>query len=84
MTPARSHTATAAPPTGRTASSGLWLRLSPTLAGAGILDGGWWPRSRDPDTELPALIAGLESTLGPITKVAINLDAWDRAHGALP
>jgi hypothetical protein len=71
MTPARSHTATAAPPTGRTASSGLWLHLSPTLAGAGILDGGW-------------CLAGLESTLGPITKVAINLDAWDRAHGALP
>jgi Family of unknown function (DUF5994) len=79
MTPARSHTATAAPPAGPTASSGLRLRLSPTLAGAGILDGGWWPRSRDPDTELPALIAGLESTLGPITRVAPNLDAWDRA-----
>lgn len=37
------------------------------------------PSSRDPDTELPALIAGLESTLGPITRVALNLDAWDRA-----
>jgi Family of unknown function (DUF5994) len=51
---------------------------SPT-AGAGILDGGWWPHSRDPDTELPKLIAGLESTRGPITRVALNLDAWDRA-----
>jgi hypothetical protein len=79
MTPASSHTATAALPTGPTASSGLRLRLSPTLAGAGILDGGWWPRSRDPDAELPVLIAGLESTLGPITRVALNLDAWDRA-----
>jgi Family of unknown function (DUF5994) len=79
MTPVRGHTATAAVPTGPTASSGLRLRLSPTLAGAGILDGGWWPRSRDPDAELPVLIAGLESTLGPITRVAINLDAWDRA-----
>jgi hypothetical protein len=49
-----------------------------------MLHGGWWPRSRDPDTELPALIAGLESTLGPITRLAINPDAWDRAHGALP
>ena len=76
MAPARSHTE---PSTGPTASSGLRLRLRPTLAGAGILDGGWWPRSRDPDTELPALIAGLESTLGPITRVALNLDAWDRA-----
>ncbi len=79
MTPVRGHTATAAVPTGPTASSGLRLRLSPTLTGAGILDGGWWPRSRDPDTELPELIADLESTLGPITRVALNPDAWDRA-----
>jgi hypothetical protein len=79
MTPAGSHTAPAALRIRPTASSGLRLRLSPTLAGAGILDGGWWPRSRDPDTELPALIAGLESTLGPITRLAINPDAWDRA-----
>ena len=84
MTPARSHTAPAALRFRPTASSGLRLRLTPTLAGAGILDGGWWPRSRDPDTELPALIAGLESTLGPVTRLAINPDAWDRAHGALP
>jgi uncharacterized protein DUF5994 len=25
------------------------------------------------------LIAGLESSLGPITRLALNLDAWDRA-----
>jgi Family of unknown function (DUF5994) len=79
MTPASSHAATAAPPTGPTASSGLRLRLSPTLVGVGILDGGWWPRSWDPDAELPMLIAALESTLGTITRVALNLGAWDRA-----
>jgi hypothetical protein len=79
MTPAGSHAATAAPPTGPTASSGLRLRLSPTLAGAGILDGGWWPRTWDPDAELPVLIASLESMLGTITRVALKLGAWDRA-----
>jgi hypothetical protein len=79
MTPAGSHTATAALPTGPTASSGLRLRLDPGLSRAGIVDGGWWPHSWDPDTELPELIAGLESSLGPITRVALNLDAWDRA-----
>jgi hypothetical protein len=79
MKPAGSHTAPAALRIRPTASSGLRLRLSPTLAGAGILDGGWWPHSWDPDTELPGLIAGLESTLGPITRVALDLDAWDRA-----
>ena len=79
MTPTGSHAATTAPPIGSTASSGLRLRLSPTLAGAGVLDGGWWPRSWDPDAELPELIAGLESTLGTITRMALNLGAWDRA-----
>jgi hypothetical protein len=41
--------------------------------------GGWWPRSRDLDAELPGLVAGLDSSLGPITRVALNLDAWDTA-----
>jgi hypothetical protein len=49
------------------------------MAGTGAVDGGWWPRSRDPDAELPGLIAGLESAVGPITRVALNLDAWDTA-----
>ena len=43
------------------------------------MDGGWWPRSRDPDTELPDLIASLDASLGPVTRVALNLDAWDTA-----
>jgi hypothetical protein len=49
------------------------------MAGTGAVDGGWWPRSRDPDAELPGLIAGLDSSLGPVTRVALNLDAWDSA-----
>jgi hypothetical protein len=61
------------------APPGLRLQLDPTMAGTGAVDGGWWPRSRDPDAELPGLIAGLESSLGPITRVALNLDAWDTA-----
>jgi hypothetical protein len=57
----------------------LRLRLDPTLSNGGVLDGGWWPRSRDPDAELPELIASLESSVGPITRVALNLESWDRA-----
>jgi hypothetical protein len=49
------------------------------MAGTGAVDGGWWPRSRDPDAELPGLIAGLDSSLGPVTRFAFNLDAWDTA-----
>jgi hypothetical protein len=49
------------------------------MAGTGAMDGGWWPRSRDPEAELPGLIAGLDAALGTITRVALNLDAWDTA-----
>jgi Family of unknown function (DUF5994) len=77
---AASSTPTSAPPLTRPpTASGLRLQLDPTMAGTGAVDGGWWPHSRDPDAELPGLIAGLDSTLGPITRVALNLDAWDTA-----
>jgi Family of unknown function (DUF5994) len=72
-------TPTTAAPTRPLAPPGLRLQLDPTRAGTGAVDGGWWPRSRDPDAELPGLIAGLDASLGPITRVALNLDAWDTA-----
>jgi hypothetical protein len=79
MTPATSTLTTAPPPIRPPAPSGLRLQLDPTMAGTGAVDGGWWPRSRDPDAELPGLIAALESSLGPIPRLALNLDAWDTA-----
>jgi hypothetical protein len=78
MTTATS-TLTTAVSTRPPAPPGLRLQLDPTMAGTGVVDGGWWPRSRDPDAELPGLIAGLESSLGPITRLALNLTAWDAA-----
>jgi hypothetical protein len=56
------------------------LCLCPTLAARRVLDGGWWPRSRDPAAELPRLIADLNAHFGQraiITRVALNLTAWD-------
>jgi hypothetical protein len=79
MPSASSDPTTAVPPIEPSAPPGLRLRLDPTLSNEGVLDGGWWPRSRDPDAELPGLIAGLESVVGPITRLALNLDAWDTA-----
>jgi hypothetical protein len=79
MTPATSTLTTAPPPIRPPAPSGLRLQLDPTMAGTGAVDGGWWPRSRDPAAELPGLIAGLDASFGPITRVALNLDAWDTA-----
>ena len=61
------------------APPGLRLQLDPTMAGTGAVDGGWWPRSRDPDAELPGLIASLDASLGPVTRMALNLEAWDTA-----
>ena len=61
------------------APPGLRVRLDSTMAGTGAVDGGWWPRSRDPEVELPGLIAGLDASLGPITRLALNLTAWDSA-----
>jgi hypothetical protein len=79
MTPASSTLTAAPPPIRPPGPPGLRLRLDPTMAGTGAVDGGWWPRSRDLDAELPGLVAGLDSSLGPITRVALNLDAWDTA-----
>ena len=78
MTAAHS-TPTTAPPSRPSAPPGLRLQLDPTMAGTGAVDGGWWPRSRDPDAELPDLIAGMDSSLGPVTRMALNLDAWGSA-----
>ncbi|GAA2655864.1 MULTISPECIES: DUF5994 family protein [Streptomyces] len=52
------------------------LRLETTRSRTGLLDGAWWPRSRDVTTELPALITALTAHLGPITRVGLDASAW--------
>lgn len=53
------------------------LRLETTHAREGILDGAWWPRSRDIGAELPSLIGALTEHLGPVTRVGLDRGAWD-------
>ncbi|MFG2524879.1 DUF5994 family protein [Streptomyces sp. NPDC048527] len=53
------------------------LRLQTTHSREGVLDGAWWPRSRDVMTELPALIQALTTHLGPITRVGLDTAAWE-------
>jgi hypothetical protein len=72
-TPAAAVSARPTPP------PALRVQLNPTMAGTGAVDGGWWPRSRDPEAELPGLIAGLDASVGPITRLALNMTAWDGA-----
>jgi hypothetical protein len=53
------------------------LRLQTTHDRAGILDGAWWPRSRDIGAELPGLIAAVTEHLGPVTRVGLDSSAWE-------
>ncbi|MET9885240.1 DUF5994 family protein [Streptomyces sp. NPDC006430] len=54
------------------------LRLETTRSRQGVLDGAWWPRTRNIESELPALISVLTEHLGPITRVGVDASAWDR------
>ncbi|MFD7241137.1 DUF5994 family protein [Streptomyces massasporeus] len=53
------------------------LRLTTTHERQSILDGAWWPRSRNLDSELPGLISALTERLGPITRIGLDSAAWD-------
>jgi Family of unknown function (DUF5994) len=72
----------AIPPARPSMPSASRVCLCPTPPGRRVLDGGWWPRSRDPAVELPKLIAGLNihgDGLGIVTRVALNPTVWDSA-----
>ncbi|MGW2560544.1 DUF5994 family protein [Streptomyces sp. NPDC001514] len=53
------------------------LRLETTHARQGVLDGAWWPRSRDIGAELPSLVTVLTEHLGPVTRVGLDSSAWE-------
>ncbi|MGW1376074.1 DUF5994 family protein [Streptomyces sp. NPDC002446] len=53
------------------------LRLVTTQTREQVLDGAWWPRSRDIGAELPGLIAALTEHLGPVLRVGLDADAWE-------
>ena len=42
-----------------------------------LLDGGWWPRSKDPDTELPALIMAIDHLYSPIRRMVLSAGGWE-------
>ncbi|MFV2121281.1 DUF5994 family protein, partial [Streptomyces sp. Act-28] len=75
----------APPPSGRLPDTGhpavepgtAILRLETTRSRQGVLDGAWWPRSRDIGEELPALVRALAEHLGPISRVGLDAAAWD-------
>ncbi|MGW6908008.1 DUF5994 family protein [Streptomyces sp. NPDC054940] len=57
-------------------SSALRLSLVPAGPAPALLDGAWWPRSRDLGAELPSLTAVLDPLWGRITRVTVNPTHW--------
>ena len=53
------------------------LRLSSSASTQTLLDGGWWPRSTDPISELPGLIRAIDHLRGPVRRIALSTDGWD-------
>jgi len=59
------------------ADTAVRLKLDPQPSRTTVLDGGWWPRSRDAVAELPALTAALADLRGEISHVLLNATEWD-------
>ncbi|MEV5754494.1 DUF5994 family protein [Actinoallomurus sp. NPDC052308] len=53
------------------------MSLDPALKRRGILDGGWWPRSRNASVELPLLLSSLNAQVGAIVRLGIDARDWD-------
>ncbi|MFI0367045.1 DUF5994 family protein [Actinomadura sp. 1N219] len=70
-------------PSGTTAASELRsppaprLRLAPGRAERGVMNGGWWPRSRDTAAELTELLTALDIPQDAAARVTIDFNDWD-------
>jgi hypothetical protein len=77
LPPAAPHQEAVAVPAAR-------LTLKPDGKSRGLLDGAWWPRSRDLAGELAALIDVLDPLWGRITRVAVNPEHWGDVPRKVP
>lgn len=62
----------------------LRLALKPDGAPKGLLDGAWWPHSRDLLRELPTLTDVLNPLQGRITRISVNPVHWPVVPRAVP
>ncbi|WUH99938.1 DUF5994 family protein [Spirillospora sp. NBC_00431] len=53
------------------------LRLAPGHAERGVMNGGWWPRSRDTAAELTELLTALTIAPDVTARVTIDFNDWD-------
>ena len=65
--------------TSRPAIAHLRMRLKPTHRLCGFVQGAWWPRSTNLDSELPALLAALSLRVGSIDSVLYHGNDWSSA-----
>lgn len=42
-----------------------------------LLDGRWWPGSRDPGAGLPGLVRALEAVRGPVVRLLLSTVGWE-------
>lgn len=59
------------------------LAVCDRAAGAGGVDGAWWPSTPDLQVELPDLIAVVGSLIGPIRRVVYDRRLWSPAPARL-
>jgi hypothetical protein len=52
------------------------LLLKPPSRHPGMVNGAWWPRSRDLTSELPPLMTALDPVWGRIYHVTLQVDMW--------
>jgi len=62
----------------------LRMSLAPSGSAPALLDGAWWPRSRDLWAELPSLTAVLDPLWGRITRVTVNPAHWPTVPRKVP
>ncbi|MEV4289778.1 DUF5994 family protein [Nonomuraea bangladeshensis] len=65
--------------------SALRLSLRPVPDRRAVVDGAWWPSSRDAAVELPGLIAAVDRLLERATlRVGVHRDAWQNIPRRIP
>jgi uncharacterized protein DUF5994 len=80
----RDHSFTPAVEGRAPSSSPLRLTLAPAGAPPALIDGAWWPRSRNLTEQLPALVECLDPLWGRITRVAVSRTFWPVIPGEVP